>query len=172
MSWFPLRVRTKDGQEGLVRREPKITALARLDWQSAQPVLENLSKSDQPSVSALATSLLYKHAVNAGDSSQADQYRTSLESIVQTETVPIHGRIVAARCLAASEWDGHDEWYLSLLRDGTLWRLKPEEEASPLLVPVAKNPDKWIPIMTELVADKDVGIHNSAVGRACPICRG
>jgi len=150
--------------DGWVSGEDKIEALVKLDWPRAEPMLKKLSSGDQPRTAALALSLLYKHAAKSNDAPQEEALRIRLKSIVAESQAKGYARNAACGALLTTEWNGRDEWYLSLFSDATLRNLKDEDFTfSPLTWPVATNPDRWIPVMTSLVGDKNRAIHDSAV---------
>jgi hypothetical protein len=151
-------------EDGGVSGEDRIEALAGLDWPRAEPVLKKLASGDQPRTAALALSLLYKHALKSNDARQEDALRTRLKAIVADREAKGYARDAACNSLLTTEWNGRDEWYLSLFGDATLRNLKEDDFIfSPLNWPVATDPDKWIPVMTELVGDKNRAIHDAAV---------
>ncbi|HKQ77803.1 MAG TPA: HEAT repeat domain-containing protein [Blastocatellia bacterium] len=151
-------------EDGWVRGKEIIEALVKLDWPRAEPLLKKLASGAQPRTAALALSLLYKYAVKSNDAQQEEALRTRLKSIVADKQAKGYARDTAGEALLTSEWNGRDEWYLSLFSDETLRNLFDGNTLfSPLTTPVAISPDKWIPVITKLVGDKNRAIHDAAV---------
>jgi len=151
-------------EDGWVRGKDKIEALANLDWPRAEPLLKKLAAGDQPRAAAFALSLLYKYAVKSNDAREEEALRTRLKSIVADRQAKGHARDTACDALTTTEWNGRDEWYLSLFSDATLREIDDGSTLfSPLTTPVATDPDKWIPAITKLVGDKNRAIHDAAV---------
>src|SRR5262249_43170131 len=65
--------KAKDNKDGYVDNEEALQALAKVDWPTAEPLLQSLSGGG-PRTSALATALLYRHAVEAKEESAAGKY--------------------------------------------------------------------------------------------------
>jgi hypothetical protein len=140
-----------------------LKALAKVDWKSAEPLLQSLSSGDQPRTAAFVLTLLYRHALAAKDTSGEELYRARLRAIAADRTAPARARDMAIDELSLTEWAGRDEWYLSLFADETL--LSPSDGSygfSPLTTLFNRDPDKWIPIMTKLVESKDAAVRQNA----------
>lgn len=150
-------------KEGYVDKEEALKALAKVDWESAVPLLQSMSGGSQPRTAALALALLYRHALGEKESSGEEKYRARLQAIASELTAPARARDIAIEELSLSEWTGKDEWYLSLFADETL--LKPKDGYhlfSPLTTLFNRDPDRWIPVMTELVESKDPAVRQNA----------
>ncbi|MEP6902811.1 MAG: HEAT repeat domain-containing protein, partial [Actinomycetota bacterium] len=94
------------------------------------------------------------------------KYRDELKAIVENKTASGSERDLAFDALTKNpEWQGFDNWYLSLFADESLLELRMSESSvtAPLISVTDKNPDKWIPILTKLVGNKNPNIHNAAV---------
>ena len=92
--------RARDHKEySSVVKEEELRALARVDWEVGQPLLERLSKDpSNPRTAALALALLYEHAVSSKDVRQ-DELRTALKQIVQDKKAPGRARDQATDAL-------------------------------------------------------------------------
>ena len=150
---------------GSIEKDESLTALAKLNWKAAEPILQRL-ENDKVNVraAALAKSLFYKHAIAAGDDSAIEKYRDELKEIVTDRNRIARVRDAAAEVLFETEWSGQEDFYFSLMEDETL--LLPEDNNqifSPLTTLPSKNPDKWIPILTKLIGNKNRAVHNAAV---------
>jgi hypothetical protein len=174
-----------------------LQALARLDWDAARPVVETLASAGNFPMTAIALSLLYERAQAAGDSAQIEKYRALLKAIVGATQAPHVSRQIAplqpdslslrpeaeydgkvgafhvSRQLALSnlvktEWNGQEDWIISLLADPALSkgveRFESYEETFNILSPLAyKNSERWIPFISNLVGHNQRAVHESAV---------
>jgi hypothetical protein len=137
-------------------------ALARLDWQTAEPILKKHAADSPTTSAAIALVLLYQHAVKAGDQSGADKLRLRLRALVQAPNSPEHAKDRAVEALIASAWQGRDEWVVSLLSppprlgDGVLHKA------------LAADPNHWIPVLTKLVDGKDSMTRDNAIACLVP----
>lgn len=156
----------KDENE-YVTNQNELLALAKVDWNSARPIVERLNNdASQPVASTLAKWALYRHAVSIDDKSDADKYREQLKSIVEDRAAPAGKRDLAMDALMQSEdWDGRDQWYLSLLDDETLFDLRVNGTSYTGLTTLIKRspPDKWIPPMIKLVNSSNKTVRRAAV---------
>jgi len=142
--------------EGYVENESALMALAKIDWIRAQPLLETLVNTGQQRTSALALTLLYQHSIKVKDLSAEMKFRSELQSIASNRNFPGYARDAAIEALSTSEWSGRDEWYLSLFNDASLIALDDGHHGfSSLSTLFSREPEKWIPVMTKLVAGKD-----------------
>ena len=157
---------TKDQiKYGSVNKEDELIALAKLDWNSAEPILRKL-ENDKANIrtATLAKTLLYKNAIAVKDEANTEKYRSELKGTLANRNLPASARDKASDILFETEWQGQDEFYLSLMEDESL--LNPTDGSrlySPLTTLSSKNPDKWIPVLTKLVGNKNRAIHTAAV---------
>jgi hypothetical protein len=152
--------------DGSVKNESELRALAKLDWATAQPLIEGYSSGKDIRTAVLALALLYEHATGSKDEALAVAFRERLKSIVEDTRFPGHARHTACETLLTTEWSGLDEWYISLLSDPSLDKLTDENfESAPLNTPIQKDPDKWVPIINQLVGHSNPAIHDAAVSR-------
>ena len=149
---------------GYVEHSEELTALVRLDWPRAQPVLKKLEAGQSARASCLAKILTYRHDQATPDGPSAKTERNQLQAIVASHTALGYCRSYAADALLETEWQGRDEWYISLFHDPTLLRLMDKSSMyHPLSGPVSTNPEHWIPVMTTLVTNPDRAVHDNAV---------
>ncbi len=156
--------KAKDNQrDGAVDKEEALSALARVSWTNAEPILRGLTASGQPRATALALSLFYEHAIEEKDSSSEERYRRDLQAIALNRNQPGYARNVAIESLSLSEWSGVEDWYLSLFQDETLLNVADGEYSlSPFEALFSSDLEKWIPIMTRLVESKDINVRSAA----------
>ena len=156
--------KAKDNQrDGHVDKEEALSALARVSWTNAEPILRGLMASGQPRSTALALSLFYEHAIEEKDSSSEERYRRDLQAIALNRNQPGYARNLAIESLSLSEWSGVEDWYLSLFQDETLLEVNDGEYSmSPFDALFSSDLDKWIPIMVRLVESKDINVRSAA----------
>lgn len=159
-------LRAKDHVEyGWITYEGSLKALARFDWERAKPLLEKFENDRaNPRTAVLVLGLFYEHAVSEKDADGARKYREKLRAVVEDGSANPSVRNGAMDSLAARDWPGRDEWYLSLFENETLFHLfEGGTGYEPLTTISRKDPDKWIPILVKLVGNKNRAIHNVAV---------
>jgi hypothetical protein len=153
-------------KNGSVENELELRALAKLDWATAQPLIEGYSSGADIRTAVLALSLLYEHAIGAKDEAMVLAFREKLKSVVKDARFPGYARHTACETLLTTEWDGLDEWYISLFNDPSLDELIEERfQSAAMNMLIQKDPDKWVPIINQLVGHSDRAIHNAAVSR-------
>jgi len=153
----------EDGKNATVENANALAALAKINWEAAEPLLRNMAAAGQPRLGALAISMFYQHAIDEKDSAAEEQYRKILKTIASNRDQPPYARDVAINNLSATEWAGRDEWYLALFHDESL--IDPSEgihSFSSLTTLCGSNPDKWIPVMTRMVESKDLAMRSAA----------
>ena len=117
------RARSAHDKDGYIEGEEELTALARLDWEQAEPALKTHENGKQRRVSALATALAYDHYKIAGDEKRTEEDRKKLMAIAEDRDAPGKARDIACDALLGDEWEGEDEWYFSIMRDSSLRNL-------------------------------------------------
>lgn len=154
------KVRDKDGS---VENDEALSALAKVDPDTAEPMLQALSGGGQPRTAAVALALLYGNARAAKDATAEEKYRARLQMVAADHNAPAHARDTAIETLTLTEWPGRDEWYLSLFEDETLLGMSDGSFGfSPLTYLFARDPEKWIPVMTRLVEGKNQKLRDAA----------
>src|SRR5262245_66172415 len=96
---------------------PKLAALARMDWKTAEPLLKDYAVGAAPSTTAVALSLLYEHAAQNNQLAEAGAYRDLLKRGASDPQSPDVARMIAVMALMETDWQGRDEWFLSLFAD-------------------------------------------------------
>lgn len=148
---------------GWVNNVDDLKALARLDWEQAAPILRSYAASQNPRTTALALSLQYRHAVEFS-TPDVMRLRTRLRAIAEDRSATGYARNFAIEALMSSDWEGCDEWFLSLLRDRSLHFLVDDVSSfAPLEEPVHRDPSKWIPRIAPLVNSSDSNIRRGAI---------
>src|SRR5262245_29203671 len=104
-----------------------LRSLARLDWETAKPIIETFASGGNSRMMPIALSLLYERAQKDGDSAQAEKYRALLKAIVANRQSPQDARLTALSGLLATEWNGQEEWVVSLFADPTLSNMREDE---------------------------------------------
>ncbi|HEX5890652.1 MAG TPA: HEAT repeat domain-containing protein, partial [Pyrinomonadaceae bacterium] len=156
------KVKENDKTGSVDNHEP-LVALARLDWQTAEPLVKGLASGSQPRSSALALTLLYRQAIIDKDLDGEEKYRSRLRAIASDRNAPGRARDTSIEALSKTEWSGRDDWYLSLFADDSLRETFDGNYGfSPLTTLFNRDPDKWIPVMTRLVESKDRAVQQAA----------
>lgn len=140
-----------------------MAALARLDWQAAEPILKKHAADSGQNVATAALALAYEHADKTGDQDGADKLRRRLRAIAQDRKAHKYARECAFRAVMDSGWAGREDWFVSLFPDPT-WAY-----GWPLRAHVDRDPNHWIPTLTKMVASKDRPTRDNAV--SCLIAR-
>jgi HEAT repeats len=104
-----------------------LRALARLDWNSARPILETMASEGKAFVTPLALTLLYEHSAQEGDSALRESYRVILKAIVENRQANWNARVETLASLMNTEWSGQEEWLISLFADPTLGGFQDDE---------------------------------------------
>jgi hypothetical protein len=148
---------------GWVNNVDDLKALARLDWEQAAPILRSYVASQNPRTAALALSLQYRHAVEFS-TTDVIGLRNQLRTIAEDLSAPAYARDFAIEALMSSDWEGRDQWFLSLLRDPSLHFLVDDVSSfAPLEEPVHREPSEWIPRIAPLVNSSDSNVRKGAV---------
>ena len=101
-----LQAEARDAAQPLEDRLRVLSALAKLDWETARPLLE---ASGHPS----ALGELHTQAVARGESSLAESARARLLALLNDRSDEAN-RVLAFHSLLAVEWPGQEAWYISL----------------------------------------------------------
>jgi hypothetical protein len=157
----------------------KLKLLAHSDWESARPIVEALASTGNPQMAAIAFSLLYEQALRDGDSAQVEKYRALLKAIVINVRTPQYGRQVALSSLADAEWNGQEDWVVSLFADPAMSGLQNNagasvskaaaenisEEAAPNILGalLGTHSERWWPVIINLVGHQNPTVRLSAV---------
>jgi hypothetical protein len=147
----------------------QLTALARLDWKTAEPLLKDYAEGAAPLTAVVALRLLYEHAAQNNQSAEVDSYRDRLKRIAgDPKALDAFGRspFMAAYTLMETDWQGRDEWFLSLFADPRFSEMKggylSTITINALAMPVSRDPDRWIPAISQLIGHTDRNVHNAA----------
>jgi hypothetical protein len=158
--------KVKDQNE-YVTYQDDLIALTRVDWEKAQPILDRLiNDPTQPVAATLAKWCYYIHALETENNADIEKYRRQLMDIVEDRKALPGARDLAFDALVKEpEWDGRDDWYITLLEDETLFELRVNGQLYTGLTTllIYSPPEKWIPQMLRLVGSKNEAVHNAAV---------
>ena len=159
-----LASKVKDNEKGgWVHNEEALVALARVNWQAAEPLINALADGSQPRSSAVALALLYQQAISEKDLDAEEKYRNRLKTIASDRNARAHARDTSIKALSVTEWSGRDDWYLSLLADDSLRESHDGIYGYHSLTKLFdRDPKKWIPVMTKLVDSKDRVVQQAA----------
>jgi hypothetical protein len=149
--------------DGEVKGSRQLTALARFDWRTAEPLLKNCAGGSAPLTAAFALGLLFEHAAQNSRSADANTYRDRLKRVISDPQAPPKTRAMAVEALMKTDWQGRDEWFLSLFADPALSEMEDGYRTiNALAGPVKRDPDRWIPIISRLIGHDDRNVHNAA----------
>ncbi len=158
--------KVKDEKE-YISNPKELLALAKVDWENAKPLLERLENDkSQPVSSTLSMWAYYSHALDTEDDSEADKYRDKLKAVVENRNMMAGARDLAMDALVKEkEWQGRDDWYLSLLEDETLYELKVNGQTfTGLTTLILFSPtEKWVSKMVKLTSNSNPTIRNAAI---------
>ena len=103
-----------------------LRALAKVDWDAALPIVQRLENDQSNPYSViLAKWVSYQHARDTGDFATENAYRHDLQKIVENTGATWAQRDLAMDALVIEgDFEGRDEWYLSLLDDETLLKIQ------------------------------------------------
>jgi HEAT repeats len=142
-----------------------LKALARVDWDSAKTIVERLeNNANQPNSAIVAKWAIYQHAVETGDDSTAERYRTELQKIVEDKKATAGQRDLAMDSLVLNgDFPGRDEWYMSLLEDETLLAVQEEGYTGLTTLISMSPPKKWTETMIKLTKSENLAVRSAAV---------
>ena len=154
------KVRDKDRY---VTNQGELLALARVDWERAAPILERLAvDSSQPVSRTLAQWAFYARAIEKEDEADITKYRRLLQETVENRELSAGNRDLAMDALVVEkDWEGREDWYLSLLSDETLYQLESYTGLTTILR--FAPPEKMIPAMAKLVDSKNAAVRKAAI---------
>ena len=146
-----------------VNSKDELIALAKYDWKKAEPIAERLiDDKTQPASSAAAKWAYYTHYLQEDDELNAEKYRQMLKDIVADKKASNGVRDLALDALVVEkEFEGRDEWYISLLEDETLYNLGSYTGLKTFMD--VSTPEVWVPKMLELVGHQNKSVHNASV---------
>lgn len=156
--------RIKDADDYVSTSKEELVALAKVDWEKAEPIIERLlaDKNSQPASASTALWAAYGHYMFAKDERGAEKYRRMLQDVVENRKAAAGVRDIALDALTLEgEFEGREDWYISLLEDETLYELGGYTGLTTLIN--TSPPEKWIPKMIPLIGNKNVAVHDAAV---------
>jgi hypothetical protein len=150
-------------KERYVINHRELLALARVDWERAAPILERLAgDASQPVSQTLAYWAYYARAIKTENEQDVTKYRRLLQDAVTNRELSPGNRDLAMDALVMEkEWEGRDEWYLSMLEDESLFTLDRFTGLTTILR--FSEPEKMIPAMTSLIDSKNPAVRKAAV---------
>ncbi len=144
--------------------EGALESLIQLDWEKAKPLLDKQAASDSPHLVAKSLGLQFKHAVETAEASQQAVLLERLLQIANDKEAAESARREARNALLKTDWPGRDQYYLSLFNDEELSEIIDIGASDvPLAAPLYENPDKWIPVVAQLIGNPNRKIHDTAI---------
>lgn len=161
------KAQTVSDTEEYVTNQDELLALARVDWDKARPILENLyNDKSQPVSQTLARWAFYEHALREGNSIEAERYRDELKATVEDGKALPGNRDLSLDALSQTpDFAGRDEWYYTLLEDETLHDLRVDGQSYTGLTTILlySPPDKYAEKMLELLKTGSPTVRNAVV---------
>ncbi len=156
----------KDENE-YVTNQDEVLALAKVDWNLAEPLLNKLvNDGSQPVSQTLARWGYYQHALDTKDESEAAKWRDQLKAVVENKNAKPGDRDLAMDALVrGGDFEGRDEWYMKLLEDETLHDLRVNGQTyTGLTTIVNHSPEgKYNARMVELLQSDSKTIRSAAI---------
>jgi HEAT repeat protein len=151
--------------------ENSLRSLARIDWEAARPMVEIFASAGNARMASMALSLLYERSQAVGDSGQVEKFRALLKAIVVNRQTPYEARQTALSSLTKTEWEGQENWVVSLFTETSLNKPGEDEgegasgsrDESTVLAPLMDNPERWLPVIGALVGHHQRMAHQLAV---------
>jgi hypothetical protein len=141
-----------------------LRALAKVDWDAALPIVQRLENDQSNPYSViLAKWVSYQHARDTGDFATENAYRHDLQKIVENTGATWAQRDLAMDALVIEgDFEGREEWYLSLLDDETLLKIQ-DNGYTGLTTLMNLSPRKqWLEKMTELAESTNLSVRTAA----------
>ncbi|MGI8786215.1 MAG: HEAT repeat domain-containing protein [Pyrinomonadaceae bacterium] len=158
--------RTGDA-DGYLTNQSELLALTRIDWDRAQPIIERLyNDNSQPVSQVLARWALYRHALDTDSTGDIERYRDELKATIENKSATPGMRDLAMDSLVKEkEWQGRDDWYLSLLGDETLadLRVNGQYYTGLTTLVLTSAPEKYLDKMLELLKNGNPAIRGAAI---------
>jgi len=141
-----------------------IQALAKLDPKTAEKLLLELAQDRDAFGRTAALVWLHKLHLAGDNDPRLPRWRTELQKIAASRSVPVRAREYAISSLMQTPSEGQDEWFLRLFADPALGVFEYEgKTVQPLVGVVASDPDRWVPKIIPLVSSSNPAVHNNAV---------
>lgn len=142
-------------------------ALARVSWDSAKPFIDTF-EANRASIETytLAKLVLYRHALQEKNLSDAESYREELKKLVEDKSLSHKARDLAMDALVlGGDFDGRTEWYMSLLNDETLLELEKNGFTGLTTLPrhLPNKREEWLPMMTKLIENGTPSERKAAI---------
>jgi HEAT repeat protein len=145
-----------------VTNHDALIALARVDWDRAEPIVSRLyNNPGQKASRTAALWAMYVHALESNSTGDIERYRDELKEIVADKMLGDGVRDLALDALSLEkDWNGRDEWYASMMEDETLTDLG---RFTGLTTLIANSPEeKYIDRMIALLASDNINVRSAA----------
>ncbi len=156
-----------DTEVGYVTNQESLLALARVNWNKAQSLINRMyNDASQPVSQTLARWALYRHALDTDSLGDIERYRDELKADVENKKAADGLRDLALDALVKEkDWSGRDDWYYGLLEDETLADLRVGGSSYTGLTTLVlySSPDKYADKMIELLKSSNPAVRNAAI---------
>lgn len=150
-----------------LQNQEELISLAIVAWDQALPLIENIESDDETTATyTLAKYIRYHKALREADSRDTNKYRRQLMDIVENKKATEKSRDLAMDALVlGGDFEGRDDWYLTLLSDETLLDLQENGFTGLTTLPkhTQNSSARWVPEMTRLLASDNKIVRSAAV---------
>lgn len=150
-----------------VTNQSELLALAKVDWSTAEPILNRMvNATTQPVSQTLARWAYYQHALDTNDQLEATKWRDELKAIVEDKSQKPGNRDLAMDALVqGGDFPGRDEWYMTLLGDESLHDLRVNGQTYTGLTTIIRySPEgKYTDRMIELLGSSSKTVRSAAI---------
>lgn len=150
-----------------VTNQDELLALAKVDWDKAEPLLNRMvNDGTQPVRQTLARWAYYQHAIDTNDSFDVSKWREQLMKTVEDKTAKPGNRDLAMDAIVrGGDFEGRDEWYMKLLEDETLHDLRVNGQTyTGLTTMINHSPEgKYNERMIELLKSDSKSVRSAAI---------
>lgn len=161
--------------EEYVTNQEDVLALARVDWDRARPLLDRmLNDQTQPVSRTVANWAYYLHALERGNSIEAESYREALMRVVEDKNALPGNRDLAFDALVyGGDFPGRDDWYFRLMEDETLHNLRVNGTTYTGLTTLLLRapPDRFVDKMLQLLKSSNVNVRSAAIRNLTSVLR-
>ncbi|MCG8417884.1 MAG: hypothetical protein MJE77_08070 [Proteobacteria bacterium] len=127
-------------------------------------LLEEHAENPDPILAAWAVTHLLHHALTRGKTARADQFRVRLRAVVADTTMRPVVRAQTILSLMNHDWDGRDQWFMSLFADPTVNLLGDGQSYwLPIEAVVKEQAERLVPLVVKLIGHGTDHTHNLAV---------
>ncbi len=163
-SYFREELLVNTRSDDFNERHRALIVLAQVDWEAAKPMIEQMIGSANPDAVASAWVVQYKYALGTDETQQAESILAKLKESVSTRQLSPSMRSIVLSNLMESEWQGQEEWFLSLFADPALSGI------APATIAAQNSNEQSVQVIGKNVVTREIGV--GAAGRAVDAAAG